>query len=283
MNIKDMIPAKVKAGLKTNLQSILTRSIRCALKEQGLEKMASRLEEIIPDISKQYSLFEVKGSYLNAKVRGMHAFQMSLIDKVIRNFNDSIVIVDIGDSAGTHMQYIRGLYSKGLKIRSLSVNLDEKAVVKIRSKGLEAICAKAENLENYNINPDIFLCFETLEHLMDPCKFLNSLSSNTKVKYLIATVPYLANSRIGLHHIRQCDRRDVYAENTHIFELSPDDWKLLIRHSGWRVENEQVYLQYPMRGLWRATRSLWRKNDFEGFYGFVLSRDSDWSSKYKDW
>ncbi|MDD5560611.1 MAG: hypothetical protein PHT50_00555 [Candidatus Omnitrophica bacterium] len=273
MNISSIIP----------VQTILTRSIRCAVREQGLEVLVDKLERIVPDISQQYSLFEVKEGYLKAKVRAMHAFQMSLLDKAMRNFQDSAVIVDIGDSAGTHIQYIKGLYSQKVKVRSMSVNLDEKAVARIKAKGLDAVCAKAENLENYDIKADIFLCFETLEHLMDPCNFLRSLSLGTKAEYLIVTVPYLANSRVGLHHIRHCAQSDVYAENTHIFELSPNDWKLLILHSGWRIKTENIYLQYPQRGLLRVTRPYWRKSDYEGFYGLVLSRDSSWSSKYKDW
>jgi len=269
--------------LKANMQLVLARSIRSAVREQGLEALADRLEMIVPDLSKQYSLFEVKEGYLKAKVRAMHAFQMLLVDRVIRNFLDSVVIVDIGDSSGTHMQYIKGLYSQNMNIRSLSVNLDEKAVARIKSKGLDAVCAKAEDLENYDIKPDVFLCFETLEHLMDPCKFLRNLSSGTKAKYLIITVPYLVKSRVGLHHIRQGAQCGVCAENTHIFELSPNDWRLLIRHSGWRIEEEKIYLQYPQKSLLRITRPLWRKNDYEGFYGAVLSRDNSWSSKYKDW
>lgn len=273
----------IKKNITPYMKSILTRSIRCAVREQGLEALFGKLEKIVPDISRQYSMCEVKEEYLKAKLRAMHAFQISLVDKVVCNFRDSAVIVDIGDSAGTHIQYIKGLYSQNMAIRSLSVNLDEKAVARIKAKGLDAVCAKAENLENYDINPDVFLCFETLEHLMDPCKFLHSISSGTKAKYLIVTVPYLADSRAGLHHIRQSIKSDVCAENTHIFELSPSDWKLLIRHSGWCIEYEKIYLQYPQKGLLRIMRSFWRKNDFEGFYGLVLSRDSSWSSKYKDW
>lgn len=278
-----MIPEKMKAMLTANMPRLLTRSIRCAVIEQGFEALVDRLEKVVPNISQQYSLSELKDDYYKVKVRALHAFQVSLIDKVMHNFRNSAVIVDIGDSAGTHIQYIKGLYSQNINIRSLSVNLDEKAVAKIKAKGLDAVCAKAENLEDYDIKPDVFLCFQTLEHLMDPCRFLQSLSLGTKAKYLIVTVPYLANSRVGLHHIRHSLQSDVCAEDTHIFELSPNDWKLLIRHSGWRIEDEQIYLQYPQKGLLRITRPFWRKNDFEGFYGLVLTRDSSWSSKYKDW
>lgn len=273
----------LKAYLKKGIDAVLAKSIELAIAEQGLGKLARRLEEIVPDIADQYSRFKVEGRYLSMNVRGLHAFQMSLVDKVISKFRDSVVVIDIGDSAGTHIQYISGLYNRSINVKSLSVNLDEKAVEKIRKKGFEAICAKAEELSNFNVNPDIFLCFEMLEHLMDPCRFLRSLSSNTKAQYLVVTVPYLKTSRIGLHHIRHGREGNVYAENTHIFELNPTDWKLLIRHSGWNIQEERIYLQYPKYSLLSITRPWWKMKDFEGFYGLILTRDNNWSSKYQDW
>ena len=105
----------------------------------------------------------------------------------------------------------------------------------IRKKGLSAVHTKAEDLQNYNIKADIFLCFEILEHLMNPCYFLHELSTKTNAEFLVITVPYLKNSRIGLHHVRGNRKETVNAENTHIFELCPTDWKLLVQHSGWKI------------------------------------------------
>lgn len=243
--------------------------------------MFLQLEQIVPDLSDQYSLFKVNTPYLRTKVRGLHAFQISLVNEAIGNI-DNPVVVDIGDSSGTHLQYMIGLHPQK-KIRCLSVNLDAKAIERIENKGLEAIKARAEELPAYHIDTNIFLCFETLEHLMNPCYFLHELSSKTKAEYLIITVPYLKNSRIGLHHIRGGYNSDVWAENTHIFELNPEDWKLLIKHSGWNIVRNRIYLQYPKYKLWRITKSLWRKYDFEGFCGFILRRDDTWSSRYLDW
>jgi hypothetical protein len=193
------------------------------------------------------------------------------------------MIVDVGDSAGTHLKYLIGLYPENKGIRCMSVNMDQKAVDRIRGKGLDAMHARAEDLHEHNIEADVFLCFQTLEHLMDPFKFLHALSSNTRAKYLVITVPYVRESRVGLYHIRQSRRDNVYAENTHIFELDPDDIKLVVKHAGWSVVKEKVYLQYPKRGILRMTKMLWRALDFEGFYGLILERDDSWSSKYADW
>ena len=280
--IKSFIPKTFKLRLIKALHFIWLKSIRGAIKEIGLENLFANLEQIVPDIREQYSSFKVDTPYLKTKVRGLHAFQISLVNEVITGMENP-VIVDIGDSAGTHLQYLLGLYSDNKKIECLSVNLDDKAVERIRKKGLSAVHTKAEDLQNYNIKADIFLCFEILEHLMNPCYFLHELSTKTNAEFLVITVPYLKNSRIGLHHVRGNRKETVNAENTHIFELCPTDWKLLVQHSGWKILREKIYLQYPKHGLFRITQSLWKRFDFEGFYGLVLKRDDTWSSKYLDW
>ena len=280
--LKSFIPKSIKPFLRKTYQSVMKRSIEKASKEQGLKNIADKLTRIVPNITNQYSTFKIDNPYLRTKVRNQHAFQISLVDEIVGAF-DKPTIVDIGDSAGTHLQYIIGLYSKNKKIQCLSVNLDAQAVEKIKQKGLEVVNARAEDLHNYNISADIFLCFEMLEHLMNPCYFLHELSAKTNAKYMVITVPYLKNSRVGLHHIRGWGARDVFAENTHIFELSPKDWKLLVRHSGWSISQERIYLQYPKWGLFWFTKALWRRFDFEGFYGMILTKDDRWSSRYIDW
>ena len=282
MILKNFIPASIKLFLGGTYQSVMKTSIGKAAKEQGLKNLADKLSEIVPDIADQYSTFKIDNPYIDVKTRNQHAFQISLVNEIIEEF-ETPTIVDIGDSAGTHLQYLMGLHSKNRKMQCLSVNLDAQAVEKIKQKGFEAVNARAEDLQKYDIDTDIFLCFETLEHLMDPCYFLHELSTKTNAKYIVISVPYLKNSRVGLYHIRGEELRNVYAENTHIFELNPKDWKLLVRHSGWSVLEERVYLQYPKRGFFWFTKAFWRRFDFEGFYGMILTKDDRWSSRYMDW
>jgi 2-polyprenyl-3-methyl-5-hydroxy-6-metoxy-1,4-benzoquinol methylase len=279
---KSVASKRIKNVIRNSLESIMQISLNYAAREQGLFDLRKQLEEIVPDISDQYSTFKIMSPYLKTKVRNQHAFQISLVNQVLEEYKQP-VIVDIGDSSGTHLEYIIGLHKNAKQIRCLSVNLDIEAIAKIKKKGLEAVHTSAEQVENYNINPDIFLCFETLEHLMDPCKFLHELSSKTKAKYLIVTVPYQKNSRVGLSYIRNKNRNPVYAENTHIFEFAPEDWKLLMQHSGWRPVKEKIYLQYPKKSLLKILKHIWKKMDFEGFYGIILSRDNSKPSQYKNW
>jgi len=293
--IKKTLPShlyeKIRNYWHSFSQFMAIKSIEKAVHEQGFSQLVYKLGEIVPDILHQYSTFKVDTLYLTKKVRGEHAFQISLVQEAInilkRSTKDALTIADIGDSAGTHIQYIKALFNQN--IRSISINLDPEAVNKIRKKGLEAICTRAEEIgEKYNITADIFLCFETLEHLMNPAEFLYKLSK-TNCDLLLITVPYLKKSRIGLHQIRNLNKQSLSrkkimsAENTHIFELSPEDLQLLFKFAGWSIAFERIYLQYPRKHWLRISKNYWRMFDFEGFYGVILKKDSTWSKLYTDW
>jgi 2-polyprenyl-3-methyl-5-hydroxy-6-metoxy-1,4-benzoquinol methylase len=283
-SLKKLLPKKVIELKKKGYTHLLISSLNAALKEQNLETQYSKLKTIVPDLCHQYSQFEVNTPYLEKKVRALHSFQIALVNRAFEllNLNNKkdLTIVDIGDSSGTHIQYLKKIAKN---IRALSVNLDQTAIEKIRQKGLEAIHARAEELEKYDVTEDLFMSFEMLEHLFDPIGFLHSIAENSSCKGFVITVPYLAKSRIGLHHIRQKNRKEIYAENTHIFEFCPEEWKLIFRHSGWKIAYEKIYFQYPKKGFLSFTKGFWKKYDFEGFWGVILTRDASWSRLYQSW
>jgi SAM-dependent methyltransferase len=266
-------------------ERLASSSIRAALREQGLTQLVGTLPRIVPDITQQYTSFRVESEYDRLKVRGMHAFQVSLAGRAIERVQHDttpISVVDIGDSAGTHLEYLREIY-RHLPLKVLGINLDEQAVKRIRERALPAMQVRAEDLVSHGITADIFLLFETLEHLMSPIQFLRDLSRRTACRALVVTVPYLARSRVGLHHIRARRQEACGPETVHIFELSPGDWSLLFRHAGWSIVEDRLYLQYPRRGPLRALKPYWRWRDFEGFWGAVLERDHTWTDLYDGW
>lgn len=268
--------------LKTRLkEALLARSLRAAAREQGLAALSARLAKANPDLTKQYTSFDIDSPYLETKVRNQHAFQISLALPEIQA-QPKAVVVDIGDSSGAHVAYLKALDGAS-GARYLSVNLDPVAVEKVKARGQEAVLARAEELDKHGITADIFLSFETMEHLSDPVSFLHALAAKTKCRRLVLTVPYVRRSRVGFQHIRHGLKGPVSAEKVHIFELCPEDLRLMFQHAGWKVEREAVYLQYPRWSWLLLTRWIWRRWDFEGFYGAVLSRDSSWSALYTDW
>jgi len=285
--IKKIMPKRLFLWVKYLLEEgIPLNSILAAIREQNLLPVYRQLTEIVPDITHQYTFPVVDSEYLKTHVRGLHSFQIALVNEALK-FVDSprertITIVDIGDSAGTHLQYIKGLH-KDRNIRSVSINVDSEAVRRIMEKGLEAVCARAEDIASLSVKADMFLSFEMLEHLMNPCGFLHSLSE-ISCDVFIVTVPYLPRSRVGLYHIRSNQKSHVTPEDVHVFELSPEDWRLIFRHSGWAVETDKIYLLYPRRSpfcFW--LKRYWQRLSFEGYYGAILRPDKTWSGLYSGW
>jgi len=270
-------PETVRTFLRGSLDKITLASLKAASREQGLDAYMVRLAGIVSDITDQYTTFRVNTEIMNYKVRLLHAFQIRLVEQALNRIKDIKTIVDIGDSSGAHLQYIRSLFGR---YNTISVNLDPIAVKKIHDKGLNAVLGRAEELHTLGIKADLYLCLETLEHLFDPVSFLKKLST-TGCQGFVVTVPYVAKSQVGLHHLRYDQKVNLCAENTHIFELSPDDWRLLFRFSGWRVSYDDILYQYPRRHPLRLTKTIWRSRDFEGFYGAVLIPDNTWSKLYQ--
>lgn len=272
---------QIKTRLRRPFERLMRRSIQNAVAEQGLAATMRALEHACPDVRSQYTSWAVESPYMVTKVRAQQSFQVALAASVLDRLHGGIV-VDIGDSAGTHVQYLKSRYP-AKPFTFLSVNMDGQAVQRIRGRGLDAVQARAEDFLGMSVKPDVVMSFEMLEHLSDPAVFLHRLAEQTSCRYLIVTVPYLAQSRVGLHHIRQRLEAPVDSERTHLFELSVEDWALLFAHAGWRVSSERIYRQYPRWSWLRVMQPVWRTRDFEGFYGAVLVPDRTWSSRYTSW
>jgi hypothetical protein len=277
-------------GLGVNLpkaaETLSGLSLRLAQRGNGLREMVERLRSIVPDISQQETSESANfNEYFELKRRTLQAFQCSLMVRALDRFGQGrLTVVDVGDSAGTHMLYLRELTRDRFALDTVSVNLDPRAIEKIRARNLKAVQCRAEELV-WDEPVDLFTCFEMIEHLHDPALFLRRLAKRADSSRLLMTVPYVRRSRVGLHHVRSGAEKRIYAEDEHIFELSPADWTLLMRHSGWMVVESRVYYQYPRR--WPVVSPLlsayWRMTDFEGFWGALLEKDTRLSDCYQDW
>ncbi|MBP7529548.1 MAG: methyltransferase domain-containing protein [Syntrophorhabdaceae bacterium] len=269
------------------LEGISAWSIRMTYGENGLKDLVARLREIIPDISRQEeSEKDVFDAYIELKRRTLQAFQCRLMLQMLKSRAQNVAtVVDIGDSAGTHMLYLKALAGENLRLDTVSVNLDPRAIEKIRQRGLDGVLCRAEDLDLGDRKIDVFTSFEMVEHLHDPAIFFRRLAVRSECDRMLITVPYLKKSRVGLHHVRHRSSGPIFAEDEHIFELSPEDWSLLLLHSGWNVVSSHIYYQYPRRWLLvsNALAWFWRKTDFEGFWGAVLEKDRTVSDRYQDW
>lgn len=277
--------------------AFLHRAVMAAAKSHGLLEMMARLEAIVPDLTNQYSHVTLDQEHLRVLCRANHAFQMRLLLRAVDSIpNASATVVDIGDSSGTHMQYLRRL-RPDREIETISVNLDPKAIAKIQAKGMRAVLSSAEDLDLGDKRIDLFVTFETAEHLLSPALFLYRLARSARADRLLVTVPYLPRSRVALYSLRGLRRSiedntvnldrmpssPVHAENEHFFELSPTDWKSLMLFCGWRPASDEVFQIAPRHGLYSLARLYWRRVSFTGFLGIYAERDLRVAERYLDW
>ena len=264
-------------------------SLTRAAKEQNLLITLEQLRTVLPDISNQESRKSKESdSYSEIKRRLLHSYQVRTMARILDALNKNHVrVVDIGDSAGTHCLYFKRIFKDSHEVSTLSVNLDPRAIEKIKLRGLPALLKRAEEISPGDLGGevDVYTSFEMIEHLHNPSLFLRRLANSSTGRRLFITVPFLRKSRVGMHHIRNKVARDVFAEDVHVFELSPSDWTLLFRHTGWEVVDQGVCYQYPRRLsiLSWALKRYWAMFDFEGFWGAVLERNTTYSDRYKDW
>lgn len=290
MSLKTIIKSILQVcGVKPAdaIQRISAWSIRRSLAQQRLDRLVPRLREIEPDLSRQeLTEQDVYNEYWELKRRGLQSFQCGLMLEALKQLPDrKLTVVDIGDSAGTHMLYLTELARQTHQLETIGVNLDPGAIEKIRARGQRAILCRAEDLDLGEQSVDLFTSFQMVEHLHNPSIFFRRLAKKSACTTMLLTVPYLKNSRVGLHTVRNRSVRPVVAEEEHIFELSPQDWELLLLHSGWRITASTIYYQYPC-GIPLVSRLLgwfWRQTDYEGFWGAILTKDLTYSDQYQDW
>ncbi len=275
----------MKSILKKIIFYLLKQSLDKARGEQNYNVLFEKLRDIVPNLKDQYSSFVIDGDYLNTKVYSQHSFQIDLVLLALNSLDGKgrNTLIDIGDSSGNHIRYLSALKEN---IQAISVNSDPIAVQKIKEKGLEALQAKAEDLRDikeFKDDIDVLTSFEMLEHLQDPIGFLKSMSRNVDCDKFVITVPYVSKSRVNLWKIDNPDNEVAFnPEVTHIFELNPEDWKKLFKFSGWKVEKDLIYYQYPQKHPLWLTKYIWKKLDFEGFFGVILSKDDTYLKMYNE-
>jgi hypothetical protein len=254
------------------------------MREQGLMALCEKLRKIEPSIVLPQSGDPV---LWETKRRIQHAFQCALMLTAAQQLSRKMIsIVDIGGT-GIHTSYLSSLLAGKTAVSPLSVNIDAGVVEKIRAQGQPALNCRGEELHTHlrGRQIDIFVAFETIEHLHNPAVFLRRLAKHFDCSSLIVSVPYLRQSRVGLFNLRQGLRKNISAGDEHLFELNPHDWELLMLHSGWRVRYGSILYQYPrsIPLLSTAFSRLWRNAEFEGFWGAILEKDMTYANYYQDW
>lgn len=277
-----MIKSLIKRKIIDPLSISAIREI--ANSDTELKKIWEYSFTLFPDFKQHYTV-SVDSKEVEDRIRLLVVAETFFIKKEIDNIidiKDGCNYADVGDSDGS-VRLILKKYFYGDKLKSVGINLQQHAVNKIEAKGLEGICADALSLGIQGKNFDIVSVFEALEHLPDPIGFLNGIKTVTNNR-LIISVPFIRHSRIGLEYTSNKWPKDKKPtiENTHIFELSPSDWKRIFLHTGWKVDNEWKLMMFPPYKFSRLIlKPYWSFVSFEGFWFVSLRKSSEYSSQYE--
>lgn len=275
----------LKKLIKTKLIDPASRlAIRAIIEsDANLKDLWAYSTQIIPNLKEHFTI-PVESDEIEDRIRLLIIYETQFvrneIDKLMEGQNQCS-FADVGDSDGS-VQILLNKYNYGSNLSTVGINLQQSAVEKIKSKGLNAFCADALKLGDMGKSYDIVSLFETLEHLSDPIGFLEGIKQAVK-HHLVVSIPYIRKSRIGLSYLSKKwpqDRKPTI-ENTHIFELSTGDWKKIFNHTGWRICSQRKLLMYHPYRLSRVLlQPYWRYISFEGFWFVTLSKDSKFSDRY---
>ena len=252
-------------NLAKGIFNIISSSAILAAKseDEDLDKIWETSLKIAPSLDRHFVNTSLENEAL-LRIRyllcGEVYFLKNIIEKLFR-LEKKCTYLDIGDSDG-YVYLVLNEVMKGYNVKYLGINLQKKAVQKIREKGLEAECTDAMEVRKRGKAYDLVSLFETLEHLVNPIEFLEGVH-DVVGKRLIISVPLVQRSRVGLQYLsRNWPQNKVPTiENTHIFELSLKDWTKILTHTGWEIENQWKLKQFPSFGLnGFIMKHIWRKN-----------------------
>ena len=176
------------------------------------------------DISNYCKWFWRQWRYINGKVQ----------------FKEKSNILEIGSGFGGFYN----LFNSSLKeYNYIGLELD-KTACNFANSYFRVACFKNTSIEEFKIKTkfDYIFAFEVLEHLSDPISSLKKIHSLlNKGGYFIGTSPYPY-------------KKNILADETHIFVLHPINWQVLFKNAGYKLFNS-----YPMSFvpyIWRLNKHI---------------------------
>lgn len=154
--------------------------------------------------------------YLQEVTRYFHARRVQRITERLGAELPSLTFLDVGDTDG--------MILKHLGKKGLGFNNSPKACEQIRRNGVEAQQGDGQRLPFPDGAFDVVMCFETLEHVPNPCQLLEELARVARRKVYLSIPGVLSTlvhtrikgSRLGEEHVIEFDETDFRALLTHL-------------------------------------------------------------------
>lgn len=169
----------------------------------------------------------VVDEYLNKVKAYFIAKRVMILKERIGEDLNHCKILDAGDSNGV---ILRNLQKKGI-----GMNVSWDAAKNITKNGIQAICAKIDEIPLQFKSFDYVILFQTLEHLPNPIQVLRDIAKICKKKLFIS-IPYVP--RTYIHEAFYDPGRPRYQH--HIFEFCEGDFEKIITHTSFNITYKLV-------------------------------------------
>lgn len=220
----------IKTKLRHNIKRNVFECEKCGLvflepKKTNLQKYYKKgyREIYSPIIGKELSSKEIFDIY--------YPMQNERVKEVKKYLNKKKRVLDIGCSAGHFLYSIKNNVKE-----CIGIEYNEKNAEFVNKKlGIKVYTEPVEKTDIPKKYFDVIFCFQTLEHIDDPLKFLKTIKEYLKDDGIIyIKVPNVLEATLSIY--KNKEYYDFYYKEPHLFYYSPKTLSNLMRKAGYKGE-----------------------------------------------
>jgi 2-polyprenyl-3-methyl-5-hydroxy-6-metoxy-1,4-benzoquinol methylase len=145
-------------------------------------------------------------------------------------------VIEFGSSYGDTLEDI-GIKKKIKNLIGYDLQKPQNSIINFCKEDLNQI-----NLKKYNKqlkNTDLFLCLDTLEHLLNPISFIKNLASfQKKGSHLVVSCPNFKSIRMLIAYIKGQLPKDKYGyfDETHLHWFTEQQLRNILIENGFKIK-----------------------------------------------
>jgi SAM-dependent methyltransferase len=127
--------------------------------------------------------------------------------------------------------------------KKIGVNVLDVCVEQLNKQGITGIKTDGQHMPLADDEADLVICFQTLEHTLNPILFLNELGRITK-KRLLLSIPWVSKTNIRARWYGMPEPGDQPELEFHVFEFDEDDFRKVLSYTDFEIVTYQKLINY---------------------------------------
>lgn len=199
----------------------------------------------------------------------MFCIQETNLINFVRTFatGDYKVAVEIGATSDMFLKHVKAE-------RKIGINVLDVCVEQLNRQGIIGIKTDGQRMPLADNEADLVICFETLEHTLNPLLFLAELGRIAKNKTLLS-IPWVSKTNIRAKWHGRADPNGQPDSEFHIFEFDEDDFRKVLSYTDFKVSKYQKLTNYEAKydpfTNWRLRKYLYLSY-FPAIQAYVLEK-----------